>query len=107
VVVTAVIAVVVAVVVAATSFGAGPAITAGAVAVAGTLTAASVAAAAAAIAARYVGTGAAKMEADLKAAMDAYNRCITAAIRLPASQIEQAVADCQAQLLAAQMAAIA
>jgi hypothetical protein len=107
VVVTAVVVVVVAVVIAATSIGAGPAITAGTVAVVGALTAASVAAAAAAIAARYAGTGAAKMEADLKAATDAYNRCITAAVTLPPSQVEQAVADCQAQLLAAQMAAIA
>ena len=108
VVVTAVIVVVVAVVIAATSIGAGPAITAGTVAVAGALTAASVAAAAAAFAARFAGTGAAKIEADLKAATDAYNRCITAAMTQPTSQQrEQAVADCQAQLLAAQMAAIA
>jgi hypothetical protein len=107
VVVTAVLVVVVAVVIAAASMGAGPAIKAGTVAVAGALTVAAVAAAAAAIAARYAGTGAAKMEADLKAATDAYNRCITAAMTLPPSQQEQAVADCQAQLLAAQMAAIA
>jgi hypothetical protein len=106
VIIAAVCVVAVAVVIAATSMGGAPAMTSGTVAVAGALTVATVAAAAAAMATRYAGTGAAKMEADLQAAMDAYNRCITAAVTLPPSQQEQAVADCQAQLLAAQMAAI-
>jgi hypothetical protein len=105
VIVTAVVVVAVAVVVAATSVGAAPAITAGTVAAA--LTVAMVTAAAAALAARYAGTGAAKIEADMQAATDAYNQCITAAMTKPPSQQEQAVADCQAQLLAAQMAALA
>ena len=97
----ALVIVVVAVVAASASFG-----TATSVSAAAAITVAMVAAAAAALAARYAGTGAERVEQDLKAATEAYQQCLVAASTKPQSQQSQAIADCQAQYMAAQMAAI-